>query len=48
MLTYKPPGREKSGAVHAGDNNWHKIHLELHPKNKFAGYAIPYYKHGYI
>lgn len=47
MLTYKPTGREKSGAVHAGDNNWHKIRLELRPKDKFAGYAIPYYKRGY-
>ena len=47
MLTYKPAGKQQSGAASAGDKNWHKIHLELHPKDKFAGYAIPYYKRGY-
>jgi hypothetical protein len=29
------------------DAKFHKIHIELQPKNKFAGYGIPYYKRGY-
>ena len=49
VLTYKPAGKGKgkASAVPAGENNWHKIHVELRPKEKFAGYGIPYYKRGY-
>jgi len=50
ILTYKPTGKAgkgKASAVPAGENNWHKIHVELRPKEKFAGYGIPYYKRGY-
>jgi Ca-activated chloride channel homolog len=47
VLTYKPAGKGKAGALRAGENIWHKIHVELRPKEKFAGYGIPYYKRGY-
>ncbi len=50
ILTYKPTGKAgkgKASAVPAGENSWHKIHVELRPKEKFAGYGIPYYKRGY-
>lgn len=30
-----------------GDPTSHKIRLELFPKEKFAGYSVPYYKRGY-
>jgi VWFA-related protein len=38
-----------SNAIAARENafRWHKIHIELRPKEKFAGYGIPYYKRGY-
>jgi len=47
VLTYKPASKGKARAVSVGENIWHKIHVELSPKEKFAGYGIPYYKHGY-
>jgi hypothetical protein len=47
VLTYKPAGKGKAGALRAGENIWHKIHVELRPKEKFAGYEIPYYKRCY-
>jgi Ca-activated chloride channel homolog len=47
MLSYAPSDCGKSDAVAGSKNNWHKIHLELRPKEKFAGYAMPYYKRGY-
>jgi Ca-activated chloride channel family protein len=47
VLTYKPTSGTAGSATTAGGLKWHKIHLELRPKDKFAGYAIPYYKRGY-
>jgi hypothetical protein len=47
VLTYRPAGKVKAKAVSVGENIWHKIHVELRPKEKFAGYGIPYYKRGY-
>ncbi len=50
VLTYKPMrdpvSRDNRQGV-AGDHSSHKIHLELYPKEKFAGYSAPYYKRGY-
>lgn len=47
VLTYKPPAQSNAGLLGEGRPNWHKIHIELRPKDKFAGYGIPYYKRGY-
>jgi len=47
VLTYRPAGKVKAKAVSMGENIWHKIHVELRPKEKFSGYGIPYYKRGY-
>ena len=44
VLGYEPRGVE---GVKTADN-WHKIHIELSPKEKFAGYSLPYYKRGYF
>src|SRR6266478_5176401 len=50
VLTYKPirgpVSRDNRQGV-VGDHSSHKIHLELYPKEKFAGYSAPYYKRGY-
>jgi len=46
VLTYKPIVQAKS-VVANGESKWHKIHIELRPKDKFSGYGIPYYKRGY-
>ena len=43
-IQVKPDG---SGVVTEGKPSWHKLHIELRPKNKFQGYGIPYYKRGY-
>jgi len=47
VLTYKPSREAKPGPVTGGQNNQHKLRVELLPKDKFAGYGIPYYKRGY-
>jgi Ca-activated chloride channel homolog len=49
ILSYKPPeGPAKVAAEGAsGESKWHKIFLELNPKEKFKGYGIPYYKRKY-
>jgi Ca-activated chloride channel homolog len=47
VLTYKPATHTAVGAVPEGERRWHKLHIELRPKDKFAGYGIPYYKRGY-
>jgi hypothetical protein len=50
VLTYKPlhegrtEARREKGAE---ENGFHKIHLELYPKENFKGYGIPYYKRRY-
>jgi Ca-activated chloride channel family protein len=46
VLTYKPVPKPNAGVVE-GETKWHKLHIELRPKDKFAGYGIPYYKRGY-
>jgi hypothetical protein len=46
VLTYKPVLKPNAGVVE-GEAKWHKLHIELRPKDKFAGYGIPYYKRGY-
>jgi VWFA-related protein len=50
VLTYKPirdPISKDSRQEIAGDSSSHKVHLELYPREKFAGYSIPYYKRSY-
>jgi Ca-activated chloride channel homolog len=47
VLTYKPAPKPNAGVVTEGKPNWHKLHIELRPKDKFPGYGIPYYKRGY-
>jgi Ca-activated chloride channel family protein len=44
VLSYLPRGVEHVKT----EDNWHKIHIELSPKEKFAGYSLPYYKRGYF
>ncbi len=50
VLTYEPIresiSRDNRKGV-PGDHRSHKIHLELCPKGKFAGYSTPYYKRSY-
>jgi len=50
VLTYKPIRESKSGAAGEkteSDSARHKIRVELFPKEKFKGFYLPYYKHGY-
>jgi Ca-activated chloride channel family protein len=47
VLTYRPTAVPNAGVAENGDAKFHKIHIELRPKEKFAGYGIPYYKRGY-
>jgi Ca-activated chloride channel homolog len=48
VLTYKPAGEAVRKADSQNeDADSHKIQIELYPKEKFKGYGIPYYKHGY-
>lgn len=44
VLSYQPEGAVQIKR----DDNWHKIHVELSPKENFAGYSVPYYKRGYF
>ena len=46
VLTYRPSDQQARAAV--DPENWHKIHVELAPKDKFEGYGLPYYKRGYF
>jgi VWFA-related protein len=50
LLTYRPnreKGSEATPEKVENNRGWHKIHLELYPKEKFRGYSLPYYKTGY-
>jgi Ca-activated chloride channel homolog len=47
VLTYKPVPKPNAGAVTGGKPSWHKLHIELRPKDKFPGYGTPFYKRGY-
>jgi len=49
VLSYKPPERPAKAATEgaSGESKWHKIFLELNPKEKFKGFGIPYYKRKY-
>jgi hypothetical protein len=50
VITYKPVRDAMSKDNRqdiAGDPSLHKIHLELYPREKFAGYSVPYYKRSY-
>jgi|SRR5208282_2227813 len=47
VLTYKPIPKPNAGEVSEGKAKWHKLHIELRPKDKYAGYGVPYYKRGY-
>ncbi len=47
VLSYRPAQKPNAGVALNGDAKYHKIHIELRPKDKFAGYGIPYYKRGY-
>lgn len=49
ILTYSPSRDDPftRTATASDDPTLHKIDLELYPKQKFAGYSMPYYKHVY-
>ena len=49
ILSYKPPESPAKAAAEgtSGESKWHKIFLELNPKEKFKGFGIPYYKRKY-
>lgn len=47
VLSYKPKSDGKGTELPGSGNNRHKLQIELSPKEKFAGYGIPYYKRGY-
>jgi VWFA-related protein len=50
VLTYTPirdPTSKDRRQEISGDHSLHKVHLELYPREKFAGYSIPYYKRTY-
>jgi VWFA-related protein len=50
VLTYVPDRFYWASTNHPvvpDSKGMHKIHLELYPKQKFAGYSIPYYKKVY-
>lgn len=49
VLTYRPRDQQAANARSGDDSsNWHKIRVELAPKDKFEGYGMPYYKRGYF
>ncbi len=47
VLSYKPPPAKAAAEGASGESKWHKIFLELNPKEKFKGFGIPYYKRKY-
>jgi len=47
VLTYEPRHAQQSAEAGANNEGWHKIQLELYPKEKFKGYSVPYYKRRY-
>jgi Ca-activated chloride channel homolog len=47
VLTYEPHHGEAPPELTAGSDGWHKIQLELYPKEKFKGYSLPYYRRRY-
>jgi VWFA-related protein len=47
VLTYVPVRESLAKRNRGRDAKFHKILIELHPSEKFAGYSMPYYKHGY-
>ena len=49
ILSYKPPETAGKAAAEgaSSESKWHKIFLELNPKEKFKGFGIPYYKRKY-
>jgi Ca-activated chloride channel family protein len=50
VITYKPirDSASKGNRLDiAGNHSLRKIHLELYPGEKFAGYSVPYYKRSY-
>jgi len=49
VLSYAPPKGQAKGAAEAtsSESRWHKVFLQLNPKEKFKGYGIPYYKRRY-
>ncbi len=47
VLTYRPNRNRQPSPVTGGENSWHKLRIELLPKDKFSGYGMPYYKRGY-
>lgn len=44
VLAYERPRKERRVETAANDASWHKIQLELYPKEKFMGYSLPYYR----
>jgi Ca-activated chloride channel family protein len=49
VLSYRPPETPTKAAAGgaSGESKWHKIFLELNPKERFKGFGIPYYKRKY-
>jgi len=46
LLAYSPI-RSDTESKNVAENDLHKIHVELYPKDKFKGYSPPYYKGRY-
>jgi Ca-activated chloride channel family protein len=50
VISYAPPkapAAKPATEAESSESRWHKILLELNPKEKFKGYGIPYYKRRY-
>jgi Ca-activated chloride channel family protein len=47
LLAYSPIRSGRTESKSPNDNDVHKIHVELYPKDKFKGYGSPYYRGRY-
>jgi len=47
LLAYSPLRSGITKSNNTDENDLHKIHVELYPKEKFKGYSVPYYKGRY-
>lgn len=47
LLAYSPLRSDGAGSKPPPENDVHKIHVELYPKDKFKGYSPPYYRGRY-
>lgn len=47
LLAYSPLRSDRTKSKSPNEDNVHKIHVELYPKDKFKGYSSPYYRERY-